>query len=60
MSNIPKMVKYFGDKVGGSHFELKKSLKVVDNSHSKRRRKRREKGERGYKSGKCKRGKWVL
>jgi hypothetical protein len=45
MSNIPKMVLYFGDKVEGSHYELKKSLKVVGNSHSKRRR-RREKGER--------------
>jgi hypothetical protein len=42
MSNIPRMVLYFGDKVGGSHYELKKSLKVVCNSYSKRRR--REKG----------------
>jgi hypothetical protein len=57
MSNIPKMVIYFGDKAGGSHYGLKKSLKVVGNSHSIRRR---EKGERGYKWGKCRRGKWVL
>jgi hypothetical protein len=36
MSNIPKMVIYFGDKAGGSHNGLKMSLKVVGNSHSKK------------------------
>jgi hypothetical protein len=43
------------DKAGGSHYGLKKSLKVMGNSHSTRRR--RERGERGYKWGKCRRGK---